>query len=263
MLSSLLRRQGGQDTLKSTCRSSISSTNSSRVVSRPVGRRIEDLILPPRPRLYTSSSSSSDVHSPSPSSSASLHSPHDDDPYTFSGKAPRMLELVLVRHGQSEGNVAYRRSLAGDHSLYSGEFLRRHSSKWRLTDLGRQQAEIAGEWLRNEIPGKSFDRFYVSEYIRCMETAARLNIPDARWFAEVFLRERDWGHILVYTRINPETGEIAPNFRWMKSSCPWDPSLSPNRWEEINRAMYTNNMLLATAETVPRLISGIPDKVGR
>lgn len=31
-----------------------------------------------------------------------------------------MLELVLVRHGQSEGNVAYRRSLAGDHSLYSG-----------------------------------------------------------------------------------------------------------------------------------------------
>lgn len=36
-------------------------------------------------------------------------------------KAPRMLELVLVRHGQSEGNVAYRRSLAGDHSLYSGK----------------------------------------------------------------------------------------------------------------------------------------------
>ncbi len=32
-----------------------------------------------------------------------------------------MLELVLVRHGQSEGNVAYRRSLAGDHSLYSGQ----------------------------------------------------------------------------------------------------------------------------------------------
>jgi broad specificity phosphatase PhoE len=32
-----------------------------------------------------------------------------------------MLELVLVRHGQSEGNVAYRRSLEGDHSLYSGE----------------------------------------------------------------------------------------------------------------------------------------------
>lgn len=49
----------------------------------------------------------------------------------------------------------------------------------------------------------------------------------------------------------------------MKSACPWDPSLSPNRWELIERAMYTNSMLLATAETVPRLISGIPDKVER
>jgi hypothetical protein len=47
----------------------------------------------------------------------------------------------------------------------------------------------------------------------------------------------------------------------VKSACPWDPSLSPNRWEVIERAMYTNQMLLATAETVPRLISGIPDKV--
>ena len=33
-------------------------------------------------------------------------------------------------------------------TAHTGEFLRRHSSKWRLTDLGRQQAEIAGEWLR-------------------------------------------------------------------------------------------------------------------
>jgi broad specificity phosphatase PhoE len=62
----------------------------------------------------------------------------------------------------------------------AGEFLRRHSSKWRLTDLGRQQAEAAGKWLRENFPGKSFDRFYVSEYIRCMETAARLDIPHAR-----------------------------------------------------------------------------------
>ena len=47
----------------------------------------------------------------------------------------------------------------------------------------------------------------------------------------------------------------------MKSACPWDPMLSPNRWEVIERAMYSNSMLLATAEVVPRLISGIPDKV--
>lgn len=48
-------------------------------------------------------------------------------------QAPRMLELVLVRHGQSEGNVAYRRSLAGDHSLYSGKH---HSSEDASQDRG-------------------------------------------------------------------------------------------------------------------------------
>lgn len=37
-----------------------------------------------------------------------------------------------------------------------------------------------GAWLRKNFPGKAFHRFYVSEYIRCMETAARLNIPHAR-----------------------------------------------------------------------------------
>ena len=80
-------------------------------------------------------------------------------------------------------------------TLYTGEFLRRHSSGWRLTDVGRQQAECAGQWLKDNFYEKDFDRFYVSEYIRCMETAARLYIPNARWFAEVFLRERDWGQM--------------------------------------------------------------------
>lgn len=42
----------------------------------------------------------------------------------------------------------------------TGEFLRRHSSKWRLTDLGRQQAEIAGEWLR-----KAYYHTFVCIYI--------------------------------------------------------------------------------------------------
>src|SRR3546814_4130177 len=32
-----------------------------------------------------------------------------------------MLDLVLVRHGESEGNVAYRLSRGGDNSLYQGE----------------------------------------------------------------------------------------------------------------------------------------------
>jgi len=119
---------------------------------------------------------------------------------------PRMLDCILVRHGESEGNIAYNRSWSGDHSLYTGAFLKRHSSLWRLTDRGQEQARTAGKWLMdnafNVPPPPSVDpaqvdnrihRYYVSEYIRAMETAALMQIPDAKWFVEVQLRERDWG----------------------------------------------------------------------
>jgi NAD+ kinase len=109
---------------------------------------------------------------------------------------------------------AYNRSWEGDHSLYTGAFLKRHSSLWRLTDRGRDQARTAGDWLREHClnlpdpfappPGsalaaaaaaaaasgssstaKGIYRYYVSEYIRAMETAALMGLPDAKWFVEV------------------------------------------------------------------------------
>merc|ERR1719410_73760 len=82
----------------------------------------------------------------------------------------------------------------GDHSLYSGEFKQRHSAMWRLTDRGREQAVAAGRWLLQE-DLVNFDRYYVSEYLRAMETAAQLDLPSARWYAEMLLRERDLGQM--------------------------------------------------------------------
>lgn len=105
---------------------------------------------------------------------------------------PRMEEFVLVRHGESEGNIAFNRSVAGDHSLYSGAFLERHSSFWRLSDRGREQAAATGEWMRTHMD-VNFDAHFSSEYLRAMETAALLELPSARWRPEVMLRERDWG----------------------------------------------------------------------
>jgi NAD+ kinase len=97
-----------------------------------------------------------------------------------------------VRHGESEGNVALEHSRSGDHSDYTGEFLERHSSLWRLTDQGREQSIVAGHWLRDN-GFAHFDCHYTSEYLRAMETAALLDLPDARWRPEVMLRERDMG----------------------------------------------------------------------
>jgi NAD+ kinase len=104
------------------------------------------------------------------------------------------LDLVLVRHGESEGNYAYGLSYKGDHRHFApgSPFLERHGSRWRLTDRGREQAEVAGEWIRRNI-APAFDRYYAAEYLRAMETAAHLGFHDAEWFCEFYLRERDWG----------------------------------------------------------------------
>lgn len=104
--------------------------------------------------------------------------------------------LILVRHGQSEGNEANARSRAGDHSLFTPEFDSRHSSSWRLTDRGKVQAKAAGDWIKEKMV-LPFDRHYTSEYIRALETAACLGLPNANWYIEPYLRERDYGKLDV------------------------------------------------------------------
>jgi NAD+ kinase len=101
------------------------------------------------------------------------------------------IDLVLVRHGESEGNLAK----TGDPSALTREFLDRHSSQFRLTTRGIVKAEAAGAWLRAN-GFASFDRYYASEYVRAYETAARLGLellPGQRWYLDFFLRERDYG----------------------------------------------------------------------
>jgi NAD+ kinase len=110
------------------------------------------------------------------------------------------IDLVLVRHGESEGNVANKRSRAGDHSVFTPAFRNRHSSGYRLSSLGRHQAKQAGEFLMREFVDKgiTFDRFITSEYIRALETAGLLGVPNARWRGEIYLTERDWGDLERY-----------------------------------------------------------------
>lgn len=108
------------------------------------------------------------------------------------------IDLVLVRHGQSEGNLANYRSRTGDNHHFTPEFMQRIGAMWRLTDKGREEAGMAGQWVRTNI-GERFGRNYTSEYIRALETAALLDLPDAHWYAEFNLRERDWGELEVLT----------------------------------------------------------------
>ncbi|HEV2069686.1 MAG TPA: histidine phosphatase family protein, partial [Acidimicrobiales bacterium] len=102
------------------------------------------------------------------------------------------VDLLFVRHGQSEGNQAREQSKHGDNSAYTEEFRRRLNREWRLTDLGVAQGRAAGEWIRRHVEGP-YIRCYTSEYVRARETAAHLGLPDARWVQEILLRERSWG----------------------------------------------------------------------
>jgi NAD+ kinase len=105
------------------------------------------------------------------------------------------INLILVRHGESEGNLAIARSKQGDNSAYSEDFRNRHSSLWRLSEKGKEQAHVTGDWLKLHAKDVSFFRCYTSEYVRAMETAALLNITDAQWYPDFYLRERNWGDL--------------------------------------------------------------------
>ncbi|MGQ0623222.1 MAG: histidine phosphatase family protein [Sporichthyaceae bacterium] len=103
-------------------------------------------------------------------------------------------DLVLVRHGEAEGNVTVQNAKSGDLSGYTDAFVTTPGHRWRLTDLGRAQAARIGAWLAAEFTA-GFDACYVSPYVRTRETAGLLGVPGATWSLNRALRERDWGDI--------------------------------------------------------------------
>ncbi len=101
------------------------------------------------------------------------------------------LDLVMVRHGESEANIV-QRAFKDDPTAVAPEgFLDRHDSRMRLSSLGREQADVAGALLRSEFPG-GFDTYYVSALTRTLETASCLKLNGV-WSIDDRWRERDWG----------------------------------------------------------------------
>lgn len=102
------------------------------------------------------------------------------------------IDIVIVRHGESEANMMISMKQRGDMSGQKAmDAVNRHDSNMRLTDLGRSQARMVGKWV-NENVGL-FDKFYVSEYVRTKETAAEMGLTNASWMPDMMIRERDQG----------------------------------------------------------------------
>jgi 2,3-bisphosphoglycerate-dependent phosphoglycerate mutase len=76
-----------------------------------------------------------------------------------------MDHLVIVRHGESERNVARTRALAAGHAEYHDGV---RDMDVTLTAQGERQAEATGKFLGGRF---HFDRIFVSPYERAVQTA--------------------------------------------------------------------------------------------
>lgn len=111
-----------------------------------------------------------------------------------------LASLWLLRHGQSIGNVANDAAhAAGDERLDLAD----RDMDVSLSDLGRQQAEAFGDWLRAQPPEEQPDVVVASPYVRAADTA-RVVVEtadlDVRVIHDERLREREFGILDLLTR---------------------------------------------------------------
>ena len=89
--------------------------------------------------------------------------------------------LVMVRHGESEGNV---RS-AEERAQYDVS-----TANYPLTSRGREQARITGEYLHSRFG--TFNAYYASYYQRSMETL-KIMYPEAKVYEDPRIAEAQRG----------------------------------------------------------------------
>ena len=107
--------------------------------------------------------------------------------------------LVMVRHGESEGNVRSIDERAAYHMPTHG---------YPLTERGKKQAQITGKYLRERFG--NFDYYYTSYYTRAKETM-RLMYPEAKIYEDPRLAEAQRGiwHTMTREQIQKQfPGEI-------------------------------------------------------
>jgi len=63
--------------------------------------------------------------------------------------------------------------------------------------------------------------------------------------------------VVTYSRVDPQSGEIYPYFKHKQSVCPWDRTLSDDKWMPIERPRFDNQSLLLDVERIPRIIDEI------
>lgn len=104
-------------------------------------------------------------------------------------------DLVFVRHGESEANIAQQADKLGRLSTRHAEIYDRPDWEQRLSTRGIEQAKLAGAWFDRHLGGAaSFDFRYFSPFLRTRETAAHLGGTECGgWIMDDRVVERSWG----------------------------------------------------------------------
>jgi broad specificity phosphatase PhoE len=103
------------------------------------------------------------------------------------------LNIYLIRHGESEHNVDRFR------------MAHTHDSKHDLTELGRKQAQMAAQFMKDYVKGNTI--LYSSPYRRAMETAKFVHalLPeDTPFYENPLLREWELGNLYDFNNRTPE-----------------------------------------------------------
>ncbi|MDR0481004.1 MAG: histidine phosphatase family protein, partial [Gallionellaceae bacterium] len=104
--------------------------------------------------------------------------------------------LVLIRHGQSEGNVAQSLIRSGRIDEVPPAFFDVPNREYRLTPTGVAQCQPTGEYLGRVYPD-CFRRIVTADFVRSTETMVHTltaaGWTDAEVTTEALYGERIWG----------------------------------------------------------------------
>jgi broad specificity phosphatase PhoE len=128
-----------------------------------------------------------------------------------------MANIVLVRHCESVGNVAFQQSFfQQDDSMYTDEFMGASSAGWALSEYGRKHAAEVGAYLRR----MTFDDSFVSDTRRTMETVELMGVPSARLVVTELLRERNYAGL-----------ECRPKKDWLRYATDLNEAMRSMTWK--------------------------------
>lgn len=128
------------------------------------------------------------------------------------------MDLVMMRHGQSEANVVQGLEKSDVPHPQTNAIYARHDYEQRLARDGLTQPLLARDWLLAQgIAPEQFDEAYVSPLYRTLETAAILGGQACLWLPETKIIERDWG-IFGATPLNERRVRFADTERMKQLS---------------------------------------------